>query len=211
MTTYLMSMSQSLACCQSFTSAAVIFFKLITCMSAELYCASEIGENNAGLQGTTLGGSKPLHRFMKGQPKITGLIACGILYILTEHNTTKKTVTISLALSIVTVLVTCLTLMYIVPSIIGHHFFGDVELVMDNVTAADLPQESYQVMGITLEHIILVYAVAAGHIVLVMSCLAGAALRSSTNRAVVVMTATPAEPPVEQRAQEEGVKCDTVN
>ncbi|GAA6217680.1 uncharacterized protein LOC108877046 [Lates japonicus] len=98
-------------------------------MSAELYTASGPGGNI--LQGTTVGGSKPLHRFIKGQPKITGIIVlvlgvsffvisiavtgenayhpawiwtaippgflqgtlfiiCGILYIVTEHNPTKK-------------------------------------------------------------------------------------------------------------------------
>lgn len=39
-------------------------------MSAELYASSE---SNASLQGTTVGGSKPLHRFIKGQPKIIGV------------------------------------------------------------------------------------------------------------------------------------------
>lgn len=39
-------------------------------MSAELISASG---NNASLQGTTVGGSKPLHRFMKGQPKSVGV------------------------------------------------------------------------------------------------------------------------------------------
>lgn len=39
-------------------------------MSAEIYSASG---NNASLQGTTVGGIKPLHRFIKGQPKIIGV------------------------------------------------------------------------------------------------------------------------------------------
>ena len=40
-------------------------------MSAELYSANG---NNASLQGTTtVGGTKPLHRFIKGQPKIIGV------------------------------------------------------------------------------------------------------------------------------------------
>lgn len=37
-------------------------------MSAELHC-------DARIQSTTVGGSKPLHYFMKGQPKITGVRA----------------------------------------------------------------------------------------------------------------------------------------
>lgn len=39
-------------------------------MSAEVYIASG---NNSSLQSTTVGGSKPLHRFIKGQPKIIGV------------------------------------------------------------------------------------------------------------------------------------------
>lgn len=42
-------------------------------MSSELYTVSGPGGNNASLQGTTVGGSKPLHRFIRGQPKIIGV------------------------------------------------------------------------------------------------------------------------------------------
>ncbi|XP_031702265.1 membrane-spanning 4-domains subfamily A member 4D-like isoform X2 [Anarrhichthys ocellatus] len=166
-------------------------------MSADLYCASNSGGNNANLQGTTVGGSKPLHRFIKGQPKIIGIIAlvlgssffmlsivimphnsiqfisttvspgfllgtlfifCGILYILTEHNPTKKTVTMSLALSIVTTL---------------------GEMVM------------------SVAFIFVVYSVLGAIIFIVMSCLAVAALRSTKSQAIIVMTTTPDETPVE--------------
>lgn len=39
-------------------------------MSAEVY---SLNGNNASDQSTTVGGSKPLHRFIKGQPKIIGV------------------------------------------------------------------------------------------------------------------------------------------
>ena len=42
-------------------------------MSAQLLSANEPGGKNASLQGTTVGGRKPLHRFMRGQPKIIGV------------------------------------------------------------------------------------------------------------------------------------------
>ncbi|KAF1393032.1 hypothetical protein PFLUV_G00034180 [Perca fluviatilis] len=189
-------------------------------MSAELYCVSEPGGNNASLQSTTVGGSKPLHRFLKGQPKIIGIIVLvmgssffivslaiipdyfssflwtaiqpgfamgtlfiisGIVYILTEHSPTKKTVTISLALSIVTILGTCWTLLGILPAIVRYSYHST----------------SYQDMEMSMDLIFLVHTIVGVIIFIVMSCLAGAALRSTKSQAIVVMTTTPAETPVE--------------
>lgn len=42
-------------------------------MSAMLSYTGGPGGNNASLQGTTVGASKPLHRFIRGQPKIIGV------------------------------------------------------------------------------------------------------------------------------------------
>ncbi|XP_068587237.1 membrane-spanning 4-domains subfamily A member 4D-like [Cebidichthys violaceus] len=203
-------------------------------MSADLYCASDSGGNNANLQGTTVGGSKPLHRFIKGQPKIIGIIAlvlgssffilsiaimpdnsvqfisttvppgfllgtlfifCGILYILTEHNPTKKTVTISLALSIVTTLGACWTLMHILPNTVHHSYYRDYEYIEDNFTHG--PDWSYEEMVTSVEVIFLVYSVVGAIIFIVMACLAVAALRSTKSQAIIVMTTTPDETAVE--------------
>ncbi|XP_078107797.1 uncharacterized protein LOC144518760 [Sander vitreus] len=189
-------------------------------MSAELYCVSEPGGNNASLQSTTVGGSKPLHRFLKGQPKIIGIIVLvmgssfftvsiaiipdyfssfiwtairpgflmgilfiisGIMYILTDHSPTKKTVTISLALSIVTILGACWTLLGIVPSVIRYSYHSN---------------SSYQNMELSMDLIFLVHSIVGAIIFIVMSCLAGASLRSTKSQAIVVMT-VPAEIPVE--------------
>ncbi|CAG5853623.1 unnamed protein product [Menidia menidia] len=148
-------------------------------MSAELYTSSEQRGNNGSLQGTTLGGTKPLHRFLKGQPKIMGTVVLimgvsffifsiavttgqsyhtlwaaippgfllgtlfvisGILYILTEVNPTKKTVTISLALSIVSILVICWTLLHVPPSL---HFHRQLNIYDDNVTDTEMLWASY--------------------------------------------------------------------
>nr|XP_046239396.1 uncharacterized protein LOC124056223 [Scatophagus argus] len=205
-------------------------------MSAELYSASS---NNASLQGTTVGGSKPLHRFIKGQPKITGIIVlvlgssfvtisiaimrdsvnhiwavippgfllgalfiiCGILYIVTEHNPTKKTVTISLALSIVGLLVACWTILHIAPNIAHSHYYRRYyyhEYFNDNDTEDKVLWSSrYEAMGVSMEGIFLFYTVLAAIIFIVMSSLAGAALRSTKSQAVVVMTTTATETPVE--------------
>ncbi|XP_054471383.1 uncharacterized protein LOC129104627 [Anoplopoma fimbria] len=202
-------------------------------MSADLYCASDSGGNNANLQGTTLGGSKPLHRFIKGQPKIIGIIAlvlgssffilsiaitqearvqfistavppgfmlgtlfiiCGILYILTEYNPTKKTVTMSLALSIVTILGACWTLMHILTPIAHHHSYDHFELE-DNFTYS--LNRHYEAMVISVELIFLVHSVVGAIFFIVMSCLAVAALRSTKSQAIIMMTTMPAETPVE--------------
>ncbi|XP_010732709.2 membrane-spanning 4-domains subfamily A member 4A [Larimichthys crocea] len=203
-------------------------------MSAELYSASV---NNASLQGTTVGGTKPLHRFIKGQPKITGIVVlvlglslfivsiaimptaiehilaiippsvllgllfiiCGILYILTEHNPTKKTVTISLALSIVTLLVACWSMLHIIPSFLnGHYYYSHYDFMDDNVT-----EETVQLllsnmnMSTCVEALYFFYTLVGAIILIVMSALAGAALRSTKSQAIIVMTTTAAESPVE--------------
>ncbi|KAK9542573.1 hypothetical protein VZT92_000422 [Zoarces viviparus] len=205
-------------------------------MSADLYCASNSGGNNANLQGTTVGGRKPLHRFIKGQPKIIGIIAlvlgssffmlsivimpdnsiqfisttvppgfllgtlfifCGILYILTEHYPTKKTVTISLALSIVTTLGVCWTSMHILPNTGHRSYYRDYGFIEDNFTHEIISDWSYEEMVMSVELIFLVYSVLGAIIFIVMSCLAVAALRSTKSQAIIVMTTTPDETPVE--------------
>ncbi|GLD58293.1 uncharacterized protein AKAME5_001042500 [Lates japonicus] len=207
-------------------------------MSAELYTASGPGGNI--LQGTTVGGSKPLHRFIKGQPKITGIIVlvlgvsffvisiavtgenayhpawiwtaippgflqgtlfiiCGILYIVTEHNPTKKTVTVSLALSIVTILGTCWTILHILPELGHSYYYRYYEFIEENMTEIDDAAWSshYEAMGVTIEAIFVFYSFVGGIIFIVMSTLAGAALRSTKSQAIVVMTTMAAETPVE--------------
>ncbi|XP_049899932.1 uncharacterized protein LOC126389941 isoform X2 [Epinephelus moara] len=166
-------------------------------MSVELQHASEPGGNNASLQGTMLGGSKPLHRFMQGQPKITGYLVCGSLYIVTENKPTKKTVTMSLALSIVSLLASCWIIFLYLPNIIHNlqrvHLDEDIMVATDN----DIFPSEYEHLEMASEQIFLLYTGVGGIIFIVMSFLAGAALRSTKSKAVVVMTATPAEPSVE--------------
>uniref|UniRef100_UPI0037E79401 uncharacterized protein n=1 Tax=Semicossyphus pulcher TaxID=241346 RepID=UPI0037E79401 len=211
-------------------------------MSAALYSASG---NTASLQGTTVGGTKPLQRFIKGQPKIIGIILlilgssffivsisittsiysphiwstippgillgvlfiiCGILYILTEHNPTKKTVTISLALSIVTILASVWTVLHIVPDIIHRRYYG---YHADSITEDEVKWSSYyETMGLSVEVVFLIYSLLGGIIFIVMSVMAGAALRSSKSQALLVMTTTPTETPAEQHAQDDGLNCE---
>ncbi|KAL6113289.1 uncharacterized protein ACO6RY_11614 [Pungitius sinensis] len=201
-------------------------------MSAELYRASDSSGNNANLQGTAVGGIKPLHRFIKGQPKIVGIIAlvlgssffllaiaitpenlaligendpslfllgtmfilCGILYILTEHNPTKKKVTISLALSIVTILWVCWTLSRTLLFLINHRFGFPAFSEDDTTDGSYLRSEE---VAAIVEGICLIYSVLGAVIFIVMSCLAVASLRSTKSQAVVMMTIAANETPVE--------------
>lgn len=200
-------------------------------MSAELY------DNNGSVQTTTAGGTKPLHRFIRGQPKIVGVIVlvlgttiftvtavvyedrdthymwtvippgflqgalyivCGILYILTEHNPTKKTVTISLALSIVTLLGTLWTILHILPDLAHGHYMRHYDIMEENITDAEiLASLQYENMGRSLEVIFLMKFLMGGVIFVVMSTLAGIALRSTNSQAVVVMTTAQSETPAE--------------
>lgn len=200
-------------------------------MSAELY------DNNGSVQTTTAGGTKPLHRFIRGQPKIVGVIVlvlgttiftitavvsedreihyvwtvippgyfqgalyivCGILYILTEHNPTKKTVTISLALSIVTLLGTLWTILHIIPDLAHGHYARHYEYMEENVTDTDyFASLQYENMGKSLEVIFLIKFLMGGVIFVVMSTLGGIALRSTNSQAIVVMTTAQAEIPAE--------------
>ncbi|XP_038557502.1 uncharacterized protein LOC119890340 isoform X3 [Micropterus salmoides] len=183
-------------------------------MSAELYFASGPDGNNARLQGTTVGGSKPLHRFIRGQPKTIGIILLVLgssffilsIAISTEHMWTVippsillgALVTISLALSIVTILGTFWSVMHSLPSVV-HNYRHYSYFAEDNDTDIEEAQWAsyYEAMGVTVESIFLFYSFVGGIIFIVMSALAGAALRSTKNQAIVVMTASPNETPVE--------------
>ncbi|KAK2854228.1 hypothetical protein Q5P01_006889 [Channa striata] len=202
-------------------------------MSVEFYSASGPAGNDASHQSTTLGGSKPLHRFMKGQPKLVGIIMLafgvsflivplsvnnnsgvhriltsispvllmgtlflisGILYILTEHNPTKKTVTVSLALSIVTILFAVWSVLQMISGIRFHHY-GHYDYSDDNATETDDTEWSTysENMGLCLDALFLFYTLASIVIYIIMSSLAGAALRSTKSQAVVVMTTMPTQ------------------
>ncbi|KAI4830878.1 hypothetical protein KUCAC02_002479 [Chaenocephalus aceratus] len=196
-------------------------------MSVELFRVSEPGGTNAGLQSTTVGGSKPLHRFIKRQPKtimvlVLGLsffnvsitttpeysmwtaippgfmlgtlfVICGTLYIVTEHIPTKKTVTISLALSIVSILVACWTMLHIVPTIASTYLHRHEY----NHETSDTSSSSFADMELYVEIIFLFYSIVGAVTLIVMSCLAVSALRSTKSEAMIVMTAAQAEAPVE--------------
>ncbi|KAM4596157.1 uncharacterized protein V3H82_014049 isoform 1-T2 [Fundulus diaphanus] len=207
-------------------------------MSVEFHAASEPSGNNETPQVATVGGNKPLHRFLRCQPKIIGtvvliigasaliititiwtetfgrhmsmaippeffletlFIICGILYIVTEHHLSKKTVTISLALSIVSILDGFWTIF----SLLAHfHFYYDYQFVDEYVNGTDIDMDipvpsNIQGMGVTMEAVLIFYCFVGTIFLIVTSVLAGAALRSTNTQAIVVMTAKAAETPVE--------------
>uniref|UniRef100_A0A674P384 Uncharacterized protein n=1 Tax=Takifugu rubripes TaxID=31033 RepID=A0A674P384_TAKRU len=177
-------------------------------------------EGEGLIQSTTVGGSKPLHYFMKGQPKITGVrscvwfcsrvfgsdfvresshhmwtvfppgvllgimfIICGILYIVTEYNTTKKTVTISLALTIVTILGIFWTILQIIPNIHFRLHGYTIHDIYDNVTETAMQWSEYhEAMAVSIEVVYLCYCLMCVVVFIVMSVLAGAALRSTKSQ-----------------------------
>nr|XP_057945824.1 uncharacterized protein LOC131139887 [Doryrhamphus excisus] len=206
-------------------------------MSVELLPASPPSGNNGSLQATKVGGSKPLHRFMKAQPESVGVVVlvlgvsffitsiimavdhpahhfwritplgyiigiqfiiCGILYIITEHSSTKKIVTASLAFGILTILNCCWIIFNLIPNIENHHFQRQFEIFdLDNITAMEdaIWEPRAEALGFTTEAIFLFYIFVGGIILLVMSVLAGAALRSTKSQATVVMSTTTTETP----------------
>ncbi|KAJ0002075.1 hypothetical protein NQD34_001871 [Periophthalmus magnuspinnatus] len=206
-------------------------------MSTELHVPPRPRDTNGSVQTTTTGGAKPLHRFIKGQPKIVGIIVlvlgtsiftvtavvvedrdvhyistvippgflqgtlyiiCGVLYILTEHYPTKKTVTISLALSIVTLLGTLWTILHILPDLAHMQYVRHYEYMEENVTESDyFTSLQYENMGRSLEVILLIKFLMGGIIFVVMSTLGGIALRSTNSQAIVVMTTAQTEPTAE--------------
>ncbi|XP_070766489.1 uncharacterized protein [Enoplosus armatus] len=206
-------------------------------MSVQIYSASGPGGNNASLQGSTVGGSKPLHRFIKGQPKIIGIIVlvlgssffivsiaitshpsvnhmwtvippgfvlgtlfiiCGILYIVTAHHPTKKTVSTSLALSIVTILGSCWTLMHVIPDLIHAFSYGRYSEFREDTENDEAVWASHlEAMTVTLEVVFIFYSFVGAIIFIVMSTLAGIAVRSTKSQAIIVMSSTPTETPAE--------------
>ncbi|CAB1418057.1 unnamed protein product [Pleuronectes platessa] len=103
-------------------------------------------------------------------------IICGIMYILAEHNPTKKTVTISLALSIVSILATLGTDFYFLPDLIQTHYYRHY---VYGHKEEGLWRSDFEAMGRSLEWIFVFYTFVSAIILIVMSTLAGAALRST--------------------------------
>ncbi|KAF7686806.1 hypothetical protein HF521_015199 [Silurus meridionalis] len=177
----------------------------------------ETNEGNDPMQITgpsiqTAGGTKPLHRFLRGEPRTVGIILlflglclflfgiplkggyldtssdsycpfwlgilyfiCGILYILSERNTTKKTVTISFAFSIIAILGTIVGVIIFSKGVFSNHNYY-MYYYHDNETEANM--ELYMQIH-SIEGVFLFHSLLAGVILITMSVFARLALRSS--------------------------------
>ncbi|KAG7314063.1 hypothetical protein KOW79_022559 [Hemibagrus wyckioides] len=189
-------------------------------------------DTNAGMEGTqtidkpstqTAGGSKPLHRFLRGEPKTVGIVLlflglclfmfgiplkgdnletsaesyspfwlgilyfiCGILYIQSERNTTKKIVTISLAFSIIAILGTIVAVIIFIKSLASYSHY--MYRFYDNDT--DVAVEHYMQLY-SMEAVFLFHSLVAGVILISMSVFARLALHSSNTQMFVVMRYPP--------------------
>lgn len=174
---------------------------------------------------TVTGGDKPLHRFLRGEPKCIGIvlvimgvslnmfgitvhtslygstdalsafwlgilfITCGILYILSEHNPTKKIITASFAVSIVSaigVVVAAINLIRASIDFQHHHWFFEGNNTEDYIYASQ-----HYLSVDTMERVFLFHSLVGGVLIVTMMFFARAALRSSRTRAVVVMRNLP--------------------
>ncbi|XP_051503449.1 uncharacterized protein si:ch1073-291c23.2 isoform X2 [Myxocyprinus asiaticus] len=174
---------------------------------------------------TVTGGSKPLHRFLRGEPKSIGIVLmmmgvclfmfginmqldvtnsadlyspfwlgalffiCGLLYILSERNPSKKIITASFALSIVStfgVICACMTFFRAIFEQSMHWSYSN-----DTNTEEELYAKlHYKPIGI-MEQVFLIHSLIGGMLLVTMSFFARSALRSSRTQAVVVMCNLP--------------------
>ncbi|XP_059421566.1 membrane-spanning 4-domains subfamily A member 4D-like [Carassius carassius] len=185
---------------------------------------------------TVTGGSKPLHRFLRGQPKSIGVVLvmmgiglfmfaipmnvksdapisaeqftpfwlgilffiCGLLYILSERNPSKKIITASLALSIISVIGVLSSLVEFSRAIIGaDQIYWSMRLTHETDTnetdteEEDIYIEQHYMPIKSMELVFFCHSLIGGILLVTMTIFARAALRSSRTQVVVVMRDLP--------------------
>ncbi|XP_048061989.1 uncharacterized protein si:ch1073-291c23.2 isoform X1 [Megalobrama amblycephala] len=175
------------------------------------------------------GGNKPVHRFLKGQPKSIGIVLvmmgiclfmfgividvrsdvttsadmyspfwlgtlffiCGLLYILSERNPSKKIITASFALSIISTIGAICACVDFSRAIVGlHHTYWSH--LSENQTEEERHYVLQHYMSIDLmEQVFFCHSLIGGILLITMTFFARAALRSSRTQAVVVMRNLP--------------------
>ncbi|KAL7841836.1 hypothetical protein SRHO_G00255270 [Serrasalmus rhombeus] len=198
--------------------------------------AASAGKEGSPAEGATTqtvtGGSKPLHRFLRAEPKTVGIVmilmgfglflfgiplkmdtvdnssdiyssfwlgflylTCGVLYILAERKPTKKIVTASLALSIVSTLGSIFAAIDFIKAmvVISHsHQYRLYNLYeSENITELEAVVEQRYTSVYSLEAVFLFHSLIGGGILIVMTVFARMALRSSRTQTVVVMRNLP--------------------
>ncbi|XP_076867398.1 membrane-spanning 4-domains subfamily A member 15 isoform X1 [Brachyhypopomus gauderio] len=188
--------------------------------------------------GTTItGGQKPLHRFLRGEPKCVGIVMllmgfsmfmfgfplkadrlessadlfssfwlgilyaiCGALYVQSERAPTKKIITISFALSIISILGTVFAVIDFIKAMANmkfnyHREYYDHDYENsngENTTAVDADSKQRFMQHYNLEAVFLFQSLVGGVILITMSTFARMALHSSRTQMVVVMRNLPA-------------------
>ncbi|CAB1312938.1 unnamed protein product [Coregonus sp. 'balchen'] len=200
-------------------------------MVSDISPAGGIGEPHT----TTVGGSKPLHRFIRGEPKSIGIvmlfmgsslfilaipmrmdplessadnftsfwlgilfIICGLLYVLTEKNTSKQLVTASLALSIISILGVTVAFFEFLKGILSlkyHHYHFYHSYYDDNITDSAgvvVPwRKRHMDQLFSLEAVFMYQSLVGMVLLILMTAFARAALQSSKTQAIVVMNNLP--------------------
>ncbi|XP_056616268.1 membrane-spanning 4-domains subfamily A member 15 isoform X2 [Triplophysa dalaica] len=167
---------------------------------------------------TMTGGTKPLHRFLRGEPKSIGIVLvflgiclfmfgitmktdqdtsanmytpfwigilftiCGILFILSERNPTKKMITASFATSIVTtigLMFGCIDFIWAITNI-------QLEIWHPMGNRTEKERHFYMSLCV-MEQVFLAHSLIGGVLLVTMMIFARVALRSSRTQAVVVM------------------------
>ncbi|XP_073728974.1 uncharacterized protein [Misgurnus anguillicaudatus] len=131
---------------------------------------------------TVTGGNKPLHRFLRGEPKTIGFITCGILYIMSENNPTKKIITASFAVSIVSAIGVLVAGINASIDLQHSQWFSE----WNNTENGYYGSQHYFSVTV-MERVFLFHTLIGGVLIVTMMFFARAALRSSRTRAVVVL------------------------
>ncbi|KAG7462764.1 hypothetical protein MATL_G00188250 [Megalops atlanticus] len=181
---------------------------------------------------TVVVGSKPLHRFIRGEPKAIGVvmlflggslfifgipmkmdpvetssdyfcsfwlgtlfIISGTLYVLAEHTPTKKLVTASMALSIVSILGVILAFFEFIRGMVHTQLpLFHLSYSHNNITEEeDIALRSHMMQLYGMEGVFMFHCLAGGVLLIVMTAFARTALQSTKTQAIVVMHNLPSE------------------
>ncbi|XP_026135086.1 uncharacterized protein LOC113113119 isoform X3 [Carassius auratus] len=145
---------------------------------------------------TVTGGSKPLHRFLRGQPKSIGFFICGLLYILSERNPSKKIITASLALNIISIIGVLIALVEFYKAIdeinyIVKYFNFEGQKYENQSGEEELYARQHYMLVRNMELVFCCHSVIGGVLLVTMSFFVRAALKSSRTKAFVVMRSLP--------------------
>ncbi|XP_043111156.1 membrane-spanning 4-domains subfamily A member 8 [Puntigrus tetrazona] len=178
---------------------------------------------------TVTGGNKPVHRFLRGQPKSIGVVlvimgiglfmfaipmnaeseapiseeqstpywlgfwffVCGLLYILSERNPSKKMITASLALSIISVIGVVTAVAGFSRTIANIHYMHFYHASDNQTEEEELYAEQHYMTMTNMEVVFICHSLIGGVLLVAMAFFARAALQSSRTQAVVVMRNLP--------------------